>query len=169
MVSSCRAQGHLWDRRCGNPVCMEIIRPANLKVDGAITQTLLGKRRRRHWADTGHTPRDPLPGKTATQTRAHPGRPRGPRAVLLSLSLPAEGGGSGGGGGGLGSRRRAHLSPAPLPHPLSSWPEGFRRLLPANLSLPLQNFYDPFAEFLRSQNPISRQRCLVIKIIQIYS
>lgn len=94
----------------------------------------------------GTVPRDPHPGERDAQTRAELRRWWHLVSHVPSLSA----GGSGEGG----------LSPArPVcPSLLSSWRRdlgGFRRL-PAfpNCS---------FAEFLWSWNPISRQRCLVIK------
>ena len=49
---------------------VKTVRPANQKKKRVKTLTLLEKSRRRHQSDTGHTPRDLLPGKRDAQSRA---------------------------------------------------------------------------------------------------
>ena len=49
---------------------VKTVRPANHKKKGVKTLTLLEMSRRRHQSDTGHIPRDLLPGKRDAQSRA---------------------------------------------------------------------------------------------------
>lgn len=96
---------------------VQIPRPTNLKTKEVRTQAWLGKWGRRHQANTGHIPRDPLPGKRDVQTRedrltSHPSVCWGSR------------------------RERDYSSLAPLPYPAVFLMKGFRRPPPfPNLSL----------------------------------